>query len=91
VFDLRLSILSFFTNGIFLLDLFCSLSYLKWNRQHQPHIKNWFDNLGEIELLNSIATFHYNHPSFIFPQPVNEQLFIKATGMGHPLMKEDKL
>ncbi|MES2373286.1 MAG: hypothetical protein V4557_11950 [Bacteroidota bacterium] len=90
VFDLRLSILSFFTNGIFLLDLICSLSYLKWNKQHQPHIKNWFDNLGEIELLNSIATFHYNHPSFIFPQPVDEQLFIKATGMGHPLMKEDK-
>ncbi len=90
VFDLRLSILSFFTNGIFLLDLICSLSYLKWNRQHQPHIKNWFDNLGEIELLNSIATFHYNHPSFIFPQPVDDHLFIKATAMGHPLMKEEK-
>lgn len=90
VFDLRLSILSFFTNGIFLLDLICSLSYLKWNKQYQPQIKNWFDNLGEIELLNSIATFHYNHPSFIFPQPVNEQLFIKATGMGHLLMKEEK-
>jgi DNA mismatch repair ATPase MutS len=90
VFDLRLSILSFFTNGIFMLDLICSLSYLKWNRQHQPQIKNWFDNLGEIELLNSIATFYYNHPSFIFPEPVDEQLFIKATGMGHPLMKEDK-
>jgi ABC-type multidrug transport system fused ATPase/permease subunit len=90
IFDLRLSILSFFTNGIFLLDLFCALSYLKWNKQHQPHIKNWFDTLGEIELLNSIATFHYNHPSFVFPQPVDDQLHIKATGMGHPLMREDK-
>ncbi|MDB5211488.1 MAG: MutS domain, partial [Sediminibacterium sp.] len=89
VFDLRLSILSFFTNGIFMLDLICSLAYLKWNRQHQPNIKNWFDNLGEIELLNSLAAFHYNHPSFIFPQPVNDQLLIKATGMGHPLMKEE--
>ncbi|MES2330602.1 MAG: hypothetical protein V4539_13445 [Bacteroidota bacterium] len=89
IFDLRLSILAFFTNGIFMVDLICSLAYLKWNRQHQPNIKNWFDNLGEIELLNSIAAFHYNHPSFIFPQPVNDQLLIKATGMGHPLMKEE--
>lgn len=90
VFDLRLSILSFFTNGIFLLDLICSLSYLKWNSQHQPHIKNWFNNLGEVELLNSIAAFHYNHPSFIFPLAINDSLLIKATDMGHPLMKEEQ-
>ncbi|MEO8172253.1 MAG: hypothetical protein ABI581_04185 [Sediminibacterium sp.] len=90
VFDLRLSLLSFFSNGIFLVDLFCALSYLKWNRQYQPQIKNWFDNLGEIELLNSVASFQYNHPSFIFPQAVTEKLLIEATGMGHPLMKKEK-
>ncbi|MEO7531236.1 MAG: hypothetical protein ABIS69_07490 [Sediminibacterium sp.] len=90
VFDLRLSILSFFANGLFLLDLLCSRAYLKWNREHQPNIKYWFDNLGEMELLNSIAAFHYNHPSFIFPETMSEGLLIKATGMGHPLMKEDK-
>ncbi len=89
LFDLRLSILSFFINGIFVLDLLCARAYLKWNNRHQPNIKTWFDNLGEIELLNSIATFHYNHPSFIFPEIVNDGLLINATGMGHPLMKED--
>lgn len=88
LFDLRLSIFSFFINGIFVLDLLCARAYLKWNSLHQPNIKTWFDNLGEVELLNSIATFHYNHPSFIFPETVNDRLLIKATGMGHPLMKE---
>jgi len=89
LFDLRLSILSFFINGIFVLDLLCARAYLKWNDHHQPNIKTWFDNLGEVELLNSIAAFHYNHPSFIFPETVDDRLLIKATGMGHPLMKED--
>jgi hypothetical protein len=89
LFDLRLSILSLFINGLFLFDLLCARAYLRWNGQHQQNIKNWFDNLGEMELLNSLATFHYNHPSFIFPEVVSEQLLIKATAMGHPLMKEE--
>jgi hypothetical protein len=89
VFDLRLSLFSLFINGLFLFDLLCARAYLKWNRQHQSNIKNWFDTLGEIELLNSIASFHYNHPSFIFPQAVNDPLLVNATALGHPLMKEE--
>ncbi len=88
LFDLRLSILSLFLNGLFLFDLLCSKAYLRWNRQHQPNLKNWFDTLGEIELLNSLAAFHYNHPGFVFPTAVSDQLCITATAMGHPLMKE---
>jgi hypothetical protein len=88
MFDLRLSLFSIFINGLFLFDLLCARAYLNWNRKHQASIKNWFDTLGEIELLNSIATFHYNHPAFIFPEAVNEPLLINATSLGHPLMKE---
>jgi hypothetical protein len=89
LFDLRLSMLSLFINGLFLFDLLCSREYLNWNKKYQPHIKHWFDTLGEIELLNSLSTFHHNHPSFIFPTTNSEQLLIKANGMGHPLMKEN--
>ncbi len=88
LFDLRLSLLSFFVNGLFLSDLLCARAYLQWTKKHQPHIKNWFDTLGEIELLNSLSTFHYNHSDFVFPTAVNDQLCITATAMGHPLMKE---
>lgn len=86
LFDLRLSILSLFINGLFLFDLLCSRSYINWNNQYQAQIKKWFDALGEIELLNSLATFHYNHPEFIFPQCTGEQILVKAKAMGHPLM-----
>lgn len=45
--------------------------------------------MGEIEMLNSVANFHYNHPSFVFPEIVSDRLVITATGLGHPLMKTD--
>ncbi len=86
LFDLRLSMLSFVVNGLFLSDLLCAGMYLRWNRQYQGQLKNWFTTLGEMELLNSLSTFDYNHPSFIFPVPIFEELKITATGLGHPLM-----
>jgi hypothetical protein len=89
LFDLRLSLFSLFINGLFLFDLLCARAYLKWNRKHQSNIKIWFDTLGEIELLNSIASFHYNHPAFVFPEAVSDSVMISATALGHPLMKEE--
>lgn len=89
VFDLRLSMFSLFINGLFLSDLLCARAYLKWNRAYQADIKNWFDTLGEIELLNSIASFHYNHPGFVFPESISDRIVIEASSLGHPLMKEE--
>lgn len=89
VFDLRLSLFSFFVNGLFLSDLVCALAYLRWNQKYQSSFKDWFDAMGEIEMLNSIANFQYNHPSFVFPTIVADQLVMNATGLGHPLMKTD--
>ena len=89
VYDFRMSIFSFFINGLFLFELLCARSYLKWNANWQSKIDNWFKAMGEIEMLNSLAAFHYNHPSYIFPECSNEGLFIDAKGMGHPLMKFD--
>jgi hypothetical protein len=87
MFDLRLSIFSFVINGLFLSDLLCARLYLKWNIKWQEKISYWFAVMGEIEMLDSLATFHYNHPSFIFPE-CTEKIVVKATAMGHPLMKE---
>lgn len=89
LFDLRLNIFSVFINGLFLLELFCARAYLKWNRQYQTSIEKWFAAMGEIELLNSLAGFSYNHPFFIFPDATDNQLLIEAKGIGHPLMMEN--
>ena len=88
LFDLRLSMFSFFINGLLLSDLLCARSYLAWNEQWQSKISGWFTAMGEIEMLNSLASFHFNHPDFVFPDCKEEGVFIEATAMGHPLMKE---
>ncbi len=87
LFDLRLSLFSFFLNGLFMHELICARACLKWNQQYQMAMDNWFTTMGDMELLNSLASFHFNHPSFIFPEPIEDRLVIKATAMGHPLMK----
>lgn len=90
-YDLRLNLLlSPFANGLFLTDLLCARAYLKWHRQYQSSVPGWFETLGEMEALASIACFHYNHPSFIFPHPVHDRMLVEATGAGHPLMDEAK-
>lgn len=87
VFDLRLSLFSFFVNGLFLSDLLCARAYLQWNERYKACFKDWFDAMGEMEMLNSVATFHSNHPVFVFPEIVTDRLTISAEGLGHPLMK----
>ncbi len=90
-FDLRLNfLLAPFVNGLFLSDLLCAKKYLVWDDAYQRHVQNWFDTLGEMELLNSLAAFHFNHPGFVFPVPVIESPGIYATNVGHPLMSEEK-
>lgn len=88
MFDMRMSLFSFIINGLFLFDLLCARAYLQWNAKWQQKIENWFITMGEIELFNSLATFHFNHPDFIFPECVDDQLLIRSNAMGHPLMKE---
>ena len=91
VYDLRMSIFSFFINGLFLFELLCARSYLRWNARWQSKIENWFKTIGEVEMLNSLAAFHFNHPSYIFPECSKDGLIIDAKGMGHPLMKIEQV
>lgn len=50
----------------------------------------WLETWFELEALCSFANFAYLNPGYTFPEvvPVSEQqpMFIKATGLGHPLI-----
>ncbi|SJZ39820.1 MutS-related protein [Sediminibacterium ginsengisoli] len=87
LFDLRVSLPGLILNGLFLLDLHSAATYMKWIRKYQHRTGLWLKALGEMEMLNSIASFHVNHPDFIFPAIDNEKLSIRAEKLGHPLMQ----
>jgi len=39
---------------------------------------------------NSLANFHFNHTTFIFPEITTEKGVVQSTNLGHPLLKVDK-
>ena len=49
----------------------------------------WLDLVYETEVLTSIGTFAFNHPTFVFPK-IDSELRIKAIDLGHPLLSIDE-
>ena len=80
--------------GIFdillLLDVFWYLRVMAWKEKNQADIALWFDTLGELDALMSLAGFAYAHPDFAFPTLSEKAFSIKAKSLGHPLIKASK-
>jgi hypothetical protein len=91
-FDQRLNaVVNILLNSLFLYDLFCITALEKWKKAHAPSFGEWINAVGTIECLNSFATFAFNNPGYIYPEPVpaakpSPRLFLEATGMAHPLI-----
>lgn len=77
-------------NILLLWNLQQVLDLEKWKQQHAEDVNQWFDTLGKFEALISFATIHFNNPAWCFPQLHERHFFIKASGLGHPLIKTTK-
>lgn len=74
-----------FGNGFFMYD-FHSVSKLEaWREQNAKDLPHWLESLAEWDALISMATLHFNQPSYAFGE-VSEELLIKGTQVGHPLI-----
>lgn len=63
----------------------------RWQKQHGPDLSLWFDALGELEALNSLAGFAYAHPAYVTPDIVeNGHLTLDFTSASHPLLQPDR-
>jgi len=87
-FDTRLNVLAgFLLNGFLLWDVQCIWRLEKWKSRYRDHFAPWVDGLAEIDALISLATFHFNFPSYCFPELTRQEM-IRATGLGHPLIPD---
>ncbi|MEE2776323.1 MAG: DNA mismatch repair protein MutS [Acidobacteriota bacterium] len=59
-----------------------------WRRQVGPHVAEWIDIAAEIEALNCLAGYAYEHPADPFPEIVDEPL-LEGSSLGHPLLAAD--
>jgi hypothetical protein len=87
LFDQRLNLLvSIFLNSFLLYDIHVMISLEKWKRKNRAHFMAWINAVGDIEKLNSLATFHFNNPDYIIPHVSAGIPFINAINIAHPLI-----
>ncbi len=81
------NILAVLVNGFFPLHITTLDSLIKWRNECATHISQWFDVIGKIEALNSLANFAHNNPTYVYPR-LNENQVINFKDLGHPLINQ---
>lgn len=76
-------------NSLLLYDLQCVYHLEKWKQENAGYLKKWLDVINETEVLGSIGTFAFNHPTYVYPK-INSDLLIRATGLGHPMLSMEE-
>jgi DNA mismatch repair ATPase MutS len=51
-------------------------------------LRRWLGAVGEIEALSSLAAYHYEHPTDVFPDVVEGPPAFEAEDLGHPLLDD---
>ncbi len=86
-FDSRLNMLMAVPlNGLFLWDIQCVIGLEKWKSTASRMFPQWFENLGCLDALCSLANFAANNKSFCYPVASDGTVFLDALDMGHPLI-----
>ncbi len=86
--DNRLNIMmGVILNIIFLYDFHIIYYMEKWKNKHKHNVFKWFDAIGQIDALCSMATYAFNNENYIYPIP-SEKFILDASNMGHTLIPE---
>jgi len=90
-FDQRNNIIiSVLGNGLFLSEIYNACKVEKWLFTYKHTVEKWFEVVAFFDAHNSLANFTFNYPNFVFPEISDDQVVVKATNLGHPLLAVDK-
>jgi MutS domain V len=80
----------FFGLIAFILLLPAQLAYAieRWRQKSGAKIPQWLEAVGEIEALNSLAGYAYEHPNDPFPELTEDEECMEGEALGHPLIPE---
>lgn len=62
---------------------------LRWRERWESSFKRWRDGIAQLEALNALASLSYDNPSWCMPEIETTAPSVKATEMGHPLLKDE--
>lgn len=81
-----------FFNILTLWDYQCMIALEAWKDRSGKEVKRWFDTIGEVEALCSLAVIGHDHPDWAVPEVAAEDAAqVRATAMGHPLLGEKRV
>jgi hypothetical protein len=75
-----------FLNSFILYDIHAMFSLERWKLQYSDKVQGWLETIARMEVLNSMATFAYNHADYIFPEVQDGAAKLVAKEVGHPLI-----
>jgi hypothetical protein len=86
-FDLRHNgLVHPFANALLLWDIHCTLGLERWQTRHGKQARGWFEALGQLEALSSLAGLAHDEPALVFPEVIDGPAVFEAEALGHPLI-----
>ncbi len=71
---------------VLLIPVHIALGIERWRARYGRQIARWLDALAELEALNSLAGYAYEHPGDPFPELVESEHCYEGEQLGHPLI-----
>ena len=85
--DSRHNMLVRFLDVPLMYSLQVSFAVEKWRQAHGRSIRHWLEAIGEIEALESLAAYSYEHPQDPFPEFIEREApLYSGEELGHPLL-----
>jgi hypothetical protein len=87
--EARLNLLFSLTLGpVLFWDVHCAWAAIRWRARWGAGVRGWFEAIGEMEALASLAAFSQDRPAFAFPNLVDAPGVYRVEALGHPLLNE---
>tara|TARA_R110000850_G_scaffold190308_4_gene316227 strand:- start:3670 stop:5448 length:1779 start_codon:yes stop_codon:yes gene_type:complete len=83
-------LLGFLINGFLLWDLYQCYHIEQWIKTYGQKAEDWFAVIAEIDALNSLGNFTFNHTTYTFPEITTGKNVIEARDFVHPLLDPAK-
>jgi DNA mismatch repair ATPase MutS len=71
-------------------DYRCAAALERWRERSGVHLEEWFDAVGEMEVLCCFASLKHDHPDWALPRFTGNMGLI-AKEMGHPLLPPSRV
>jgi len=78
-------------NGFFLWDILSAYRVEKWVINFKSTVKEWFEVIEYFDAMNSFGNYTFNNQDYVFPVLSEKGTTIKATKLGHPLLRKEQL